>query len=277
MPPFGFNKDLVDCTQPNFRDALYYHYYEFEAERRTAHMVRRHYAACVSYADAQVGKILKHLESSGQADNTIVLLWGDHGWHLGEHAIWGKHALFEESLRSPLIIYAPNMPKQGKQTTAIVETVDIFPTLCDLAGLKKPDFSIGRSLLPQLKDPLTQGHSAIGYTNKARTIRTDRYRLIQHRNGHMELYDHRKPDGNVPIDRKSDQGCKNIEAVGSRVQSRAQLGHLVELSCEKAIKPVAGGCKYQYPQGRNILLLQKQNEENRDQQQPKNAKCIRDC
>lgn len=159
-----------------------------------ADMVRRHYAACVSYADAQAGKILKHLESSGQADNTIVLLWGDHGWHLGEHAIWGKHALFEESLRSPLIIYAPNMPKQGKQTTAIVETVDIFPTLCDLAGLKKPDFSIGRSLLPQLKDPLTQGHSAIGYTNKARTIRTDRYRLIQHRNGHMELYDHRKPD-----------------------------------------------------------------------------------
>ncbi|MEN8678846.1 MAG: sulfatase, partial [Akkermansiaceae bacterium] len=69
--------------------------------------VRKHYAACVSYADAQVGKIIARLNKLGLAENTIIIVWGDHGWHLGEHAIWGKHSLFEESLRSPLIIVDP--------------------------------------------------------------------------------------------------------------------------------------------------------------------------
>jgi len=156
--------------------------------------VRRHYAACVSYADTQVGKLLEHLENTGQADNTIIILWGDHGWHLGEHAIWGKHALFEESLHSPLIIHTPSMQELGKQSAAIVETVDIFPTLCDLAGLSRPDFTDGRSLLPQIKDPLAPGHSAIAYNGRAQTIRTDDYRLILHKDGTTELYDHHTAD-----------------------------------------------------------------------------------
>jgi iduronate 2-sulfatase len=160
-----------------------------------ADTVRRHYAACVSYADAQVGKLLEHLESTGQADNTIILLWGDHGWHLGEHAIWGKHSRFEESLHSPLIIQSPDMPKPGKQSAAIVETVDIFPTLCELAGLDTPDFTSGSSLLPQINDPLAVGHSAIAYKGYTQTIRTENYRLILHKNGTTELYDHRNTDG----------------------------------------------------------------------------------
>ena len=108
--------------------------------------VRRHYAACVSYADAQVGKILEQLDDLGQRDNTIVVLWGDHGWHLGEHAIWGKHALFEESLRSPLIISYPGMSNAGEATKAMVETLDLFPTLADLAELPQPNFVQGQSL-----------------------------------------------------------------------------------------------------------------------------------
>ena len=75
--------------------------------------VRKHYAACVSYADASVGKIMKALKASGAQSNTVVVLWGDHGWHLGEHAVWGKHTLFEESLRSPLIISKPGMTMPG--------------------------------------------------------------------------------------------------------------------------------------------------------------------
>ena len=156
--------------------------------------VRRHYAACVSYADTQVGKLLKHLERAGMADNTIILLWGDHGWHLGEHAIWGKHALFEESLHSPLIIHTPDMPKPGEQSAAIVETVDIFPTLCELAGLRQPDFTDGSSLLAQMNDPKSPGHAAIAYNGKGQTIRTDRYRLILHKDGYAELYDHTSCD-----------------------------------------------------------------------------------
>jgi len=157
---------------------------EFAAE------IRRHYAACVSYADAQVGKLLDELKKSGKDKNTIVVLWGDHGWHLGEHAIWGKHSLFEESLHSPMIIYAPSMKQTGIQTEAIVETLDLFPTLCDLAGITQPDFVQGVSLDEVLRDPNLNGHPAIAYTRGASTIRTMTHRMTLHKDGFVELYDH---------------------------------------------------------------------------------------
>jgi len=156
--------------------------------------VRKHYAACVSYADAQVGRIMATLEQTGAAGNTIVVLWGDHGWHLGEHAVWGKHTLFEESLRSPLIIASRGMNKPGEATDAVVETLDVFPTLCELAGVPSPDYVHGVSLVPMLDDPGAPGHPAVSYTPRARTIRTERYRLIVHNDGYVELYDHESPD-----------------------------------------------------------------------------------
>jgi iduronate 2-sulfatase len=156
--------------------------------------VRKHYAACVTYADAQVGKIIARLNKLGLAENTLIVLWGDHGWHLGEHAIWGKHALFEESLRSPLIIVDPAVQKPGTSTKSIVETIDLFPTLCDLVELKKPDFLDGSTLLPILKDPKSASdNTAISYSGKARTVRTATHRLIAHKGGHLELYDHTTP------------------------------------------------------------------------------------
>lgn len=157
-------------------------------------LVRRHYAACVSYADAQVGKLLQKLEEKNVSDETIVVLWGDHGWHLGEHAIWGKHALFEESLHSPLIIRYQGIPNPGEGTDSIVETLDIFPTLCDLAKLPIPEFVNGVSLRPILESPEHPGHSAISYA-RGKTIRTDRYRLIEHPKGEVELYDHQSSEG----------------------------------------------------------------------------------
>ncbi len=156
--------------------------------------VRRHYAACVSYADAQVGRMLEKLKETGADKNTIIILWGDHGWHLGEHAIWGKHALFEESLRSPLIIYYSGIASPGKSTQAVIGSLDIFPTLCDLAQLPGPGFVQGQSLLPWLKDFSKPGHSAVAYTANAKTIRTDTHRLILHKNGSVELYDHTTPE-----------------------------------------------------------------------------------
>jgi iduronate 2-sulfatase len=152
--------------------------------------VRRHYAACVSYVDHHVGKILAKLKETGSAEDTIVVLWGDHGWHLGEHAIWGKHSLFEESLRSPLIISVPGMKTPGEHSNAIIETVDLFPTLCDLTGLAQPGFVHGVSLLPQIKKSNAQGHTAYAYTDKAQTLRTERYRFTLHKDGYTELYDH---------------------------------------------------------------------------------------
>lgn len=157
--------------------------------------VRKHYAACVSYADAQVGKLLRKLDETGNRENTVIVLWGDHGWHLGEHAIWGKHALFEESLRSPLIISHPEMSQPGRSTDSIVETLDLFPTLCDLTGVSIPDFAHGMSLVPMLEDPKHEGHPAISYAGNAQTIRTDTHRMILHKDAYVELYDHRQPDG----------------------------------------------------------------------------------
>ncbi|MCH1438241.1 MAG: sulfatase [Rubripirellula sp.] len=152
--------------------------------------VRRHYAACVTYADALVGRLLKRLERLNLQDDTIIVLWGDHGWHLGEHAIWGKHALFEESLRSPLIIHYKGLKNPGQRTDSVVESLDILPTLCELSGLPTPREAVGVSLKPFLDDVSAVGHPAISYSRKGRTIRTDRYRLIVHDKGNVELYDH---------------------------------------------------------------------------------------
>ena len=157
--------------------------------------VRRHYAACVSYADAQVGRVLAELKSTGADKNTIVVLWGDHGWHLGEHAIWGKHSLFEESLHSPLIIQYPGMNNKGSKTDALVETLDIFPTLCDLTGVEIPEFVQGVSLKEILEIPNATGHPAIAYRNEVLTIRTETHRLSLHKDGFVELYDHTTEDG----------------------------------------------------------------------------------
>jgi iduronate 2-sulfatase len=155
-----------------------------------ANQVRKHYAACVSYADMHVGMILEELKKTGADKNTIIVLWGDHGWHLGEHAIWGKHSLFEESLHSPLIIYNPNSKKTNVKTDAIVSTLDIFPTLCDLTGTEIPDYIHGTSLKPIIEDPKSNGHYAISYKGSSKTIRTPEFRMTLHNTGFVELYNH---------------------------------------------------------------------------------------
>jgi iduronate 2-sulfatase len=151
--------------------------------------VRRHYAACVSYVDAQVGLLMDQLDRSGILEKTIVVLWGDHGWHLGEHGVWGKHTLFEESLRSPLIISYKDIPKSGEPSKAVVESIDIFPTLCDIANIPIPEYIYGKTLKPQLDNPESHGHSAVGFQKHRKTIRTENHRLVLHNNGYAELYD----------------------------------------------------------------------------------------
>ena len=159
--------------------------------------LRRAYAAGVSYVDAQVARLLARLDALGLAGNTIVVLWGDHGFHLGEHAVWGKHTLFEESLRAPLIIRAPGQARPGEATAAVVETVDLYPTLCDLAGVATPAGLAGTSLRPQLDNPAAAGDVALAFALDKETVRTERYRLIRHRPAGAaaayELYDHDDP------------------------------------------------------------------------------------
>ncbi len=175
-----------------------------------ADMVRKNYAACVTYVDALVGQLLGELEKRKLRDNTIIILWGDHGWHLGEHAIWGKHALYEESLRSPLIISYPGIPKPGKPTHSIVETLDVFPTICELAGLEIPPYAEGQSLTTILKNPKIEGRPALSYGKKGTfTIRTKSHRLITHQDGTYELYDHRSPLGETKNIARQEPGLVN--------------------------------------------------------------------
>lgn len=169
----------------------------------------RGYAASVTYVDAQVGRVLKELDRLGLRDNTIVVFWGDHGFHLGENGIWGKATNFELSLRVPLIISAPNMKAPGGHTRALVELVDLYPTLAELAGLPAPKNLAGRSMVPLLNDPERSWKAAAfsQYPHSGvmgRSMRTDRWRFTEWKKGNKvaatELYDlENDPAGNVNL------------------------------------------------------------------------------
>lgn len=120
-----------------------------------ARTLKHAYLASVSYVDAQIGKMLAALEEAGLRDNTIIILWSDHGWHLGDMGIWGKATNYEIATRVPLLIWTPDMPEEnrGKKTDALVELVDMYPTLSELAGLDLPEHLEGQSFVPLLKDP----------------------------------------------------------------------------------------------------------------------------
>jgi arylsulfatase A-like enzyme len=154
-----------------------------------ARELRHGYFAATSYVDAQVGKLLDALEENDLAGNTVVILWGDHGWHLGDQTIWGKHTLYERSLRSPLIISVPGGAKQGKLIDSIVETVDIYPTITDLASLPRPAKLSGQSLLATD----LAGGVARSFWRGSVSLRNQRFRIIVHGDRYpedVELYDH---------------------------------------------------------------------------------------
>lgn len=162
--------------------------------------LRHAYRACVSYVDAQIGRVLAELDRLGLSESTIVVVWGDHGWHLGEHGVWGKHTLHEVALRSPLIVRLPQMHAPGIPAEGLVESVDIFPTLAELCGLPIPDELLGESFSQLLGDPQATGKQAVyGFWRNGRghSIRTPRYRLTQWTAAEdtsnvvqSELYDH---------------------------------------------------------------------------------------
>jgi arylsulfatase A-like enzyme len=114
-----------------------------EYERKLRHA----YFACVSYVDAQVGKVLDELKRLGLDKNTVVVVWGDHGWHLGDQLVWGKHTIFERAVKSTLIVKAPGMAN-GVKNENVVSTIDLYPTISELCGLKAPDWVDGKSTDP---------------------------------------------------------------------------------------------------------------------------------
>ena len=134
---------------------------EFTDNSDDFHRMMRHgYFASTSYTDAQIGKVLAELDRLGLADNTIVVLWGDHGWNLGEHNFWGKHNTMHPAVNAPLMVRVPGKAA-GAKSGALVEFLDIFPTLCDLAGVAAPDTVQGRSFRPLLNDPKSSFRDSI--------------------------------------------------------------------------------------------------------------------
>jgi len=161
-----------------------------------ARKLRHAYYAAISYIDAQVGQVLAELKKSGLAKNTIIVLWGDHGWHLGDDLVWGKHTLFEWALRSPLIIKTPGTQK-GTNSNKVVSSLDIYPTLMELCGVEIPPQTDGRSLVPLLRDPDRNNWDNVAYSYFRRgiTARTEQYRLTKYFRKEqpvIELYDHKK-------------------------------------------------------------------------------------
>jgi iduronate 2-sulfatase len=169
-----------------------------------ARTLRHAYFACVSYIDAQIGRLLTELDRLGQRDNTIIMFWSDHGWHLGDHGIWGKETTYERATHAPLIVSAPGMTNAGQDCSALVEYVDMFPTLAELAGEVPPDHLEGTSMTPLLENPARAWKKAAfsqfprgdkeGYA-----MRTPRYRYVEWRETERnipgklldrELYDH---------------------------------------------------------------------------------------
>lgn len=163
------------------------------------------YYASVSFVDAQIGKVINELDRLDLASNTIVVLWGDHGFHLGDLGIWTKHTNYEQANRIPLIIHAPGTTTANSSTRQLAESVDIFPTLAELAGIPAPAGPQpinGKSLVPVLRDPTARvrDHAFHAYPKRklGRAIRTERYRLVQWKQisaaedtAEYELYDYK--------------------------------------------------------------------------------------
>ena len=160
------------------------------------------YYAAVSFMDAQLGRVLDALDQTGLAANTIVVLWGDHGWHLGDHGMWCKHTNYEQAARIPLIVAAPGCAPGGAKTAALAETVDIYPTLCELAGLPPPQGLDGASFAALVQGAAADTKDAIFHVyprseRLGRAVRTARYRLVEWKpigapaeSAELELYDY---------------------------------------------------------------------------------------
>ncbi|MEP2280950.1 sulfatase [Maribacter sp.] len=133
---------------------------DFKMNEERSRTLKHGYYASVSYVDALVGSLIAHLKEIGLYDNTVIILWGDHGWKLGDHNSWGKMTNYNIDLQVPMIIRYPNQENRGAQTFEITELVDMFPSLCEIAGIEVPSYMQGTSFLPLIKDPKRSWKSA---------------------------------------------------------------------------------------------------------------------
>ena len=195
------------------KEVLYYHDRNVEYNSDEFHRIARHgYYACVSYTDALVGKVITPLDSLGLGENTIIVLWGDYGWNLGEHNFWSKHNTMHHSINAPLIISVPGY-KGNLKSTNLVEFIDIYPTLCELAGIVQPEHLEDTSLVPLLSDPGRKWKEAAFSRYKiGDAVISERYTYTRYKSESISetmLYDlHSDPEENINL-----AGDKNYQEI----------------------------------------------------------------
>jgi len=196
------------------------------------------YYAAISFVDAQIGKVLEAMDRNKLWDSTLVVFWSDHGYHLGQHGLWMKQSLFEESARVPLIIVAPGAKGNGRSSPRTVEFVDLYPTLADLAGLTPPSNLAGKSLRPLLDDPTAKWDKP-AFTQVWRgafaghSVRTERWRYTEWDGGRqgVELYDQ-------DVDPRE---FNNLAADPKHAATVAELKALVERNWADEYRPAGEG------------------------------------
>jgi iduronate 2-sulfatase len=261
--PLAANKE-VPLNTPNFTMNSMYElrgYDEFnkighpqssyQMGEDTSRILKHGYYASVSYVDALLGDLIAHMKKIGIYENTIIILWGDHGWKLGDHNSWGKMTNYNIDLKVPMIIRYPNQENRGAQTSEITELIDMFPSLCELAGVTVPDYMQGTSFVPLIKNPQLEwksaafsqfhrrpAHAADGNRYMGYSINTKKYHYIEWyewnaENGtrgelkDKELYD-REIDPNETV---------NIAAQASFTEIVAQLSAQLAAGWQKAKPP----------------------------------------
>lgn len=201
----GPDAPFIDASESQYTNKnngeVYAYDFPFEKTNPLDHdsrmQARKAYWACVRYTDRQVGKVLAALDKLGLRENTVVVVWGDHGWNLGDGQLWGKHVPHERALKSTLIIRAPGVTPEGAVSDSLVQSLDLYPTLIDLCALQNTETRFpldGKSLRPVLSNPESSIHqSIISYWGTGITARDKQYRLVTDRKGDkyvdVELYD----------------------------------------------------------------------------------------
>ncbi len=206
-----------------FKEYAVYFLDDYEPGTEAFHRKMRHgYYAATSYADKLTGDVLNELEALGLADNTIVVIWGDHGWHLGEHDFWGKHNTLHNALRIPLIVKVPG--KTAGTSESLVQAVDIFPTLCSLAGLDVPNSVQGYSFESLLDDPKKNIYDDVYSRFKnADAVVTHRFTYSLFANGEEMLFDLEKdPEENRNLANRPDY-ASTLQAMRSKLKDRVKL------------------------------------------------------
>ena len=203
-----------------------YSFGDYKPNTEAFHKMMRHgYYACVSYVDEMVGDVLKELETLGLAENTIVVLWGDHGWHLGEHEFWGKHNTLHNALQVPLIVKVPGKAK-GQHTKALVESVDIYPTICDLTNVKAPDAIMGKSFISILNNPKQAFRTNVyARFKKADALVTEDFTYSLFENGEEMLYNVKqdpKENKNIVAD---DNNKAVLEKMRAALKAKQELAN----------------------------------------------------